>query len=139
MLTAFYAALLGLIYLSLSIRVITARHKYKIALGDGDNFKLFRKIRAHQNFIEYTPIFIILLGFCDILGLKKEFIHLFGMLFVIGRILHAYGISKGEIYRYKILTKNYKFRMIGMVITLTSIGLLSLIIIILTSSAIFGE
>lgn len=139
MITAFYAALLGLIYLSLSIRVIAARHKYKIALGDGDNFKLLRKIRAHQNFIEYTPIFIILLGFCDLFGLKKEFIHLFGILFIVGRIIHAYGISKGEVYRYNVRTKNGGFRTIGMAITLTSIGLLSFIIIALTINEIFGN
>ncbi len=139
MITAFYAALLGLIYLSLSIRVITARHKYKIALGDGDNFKLLRKIRAHQNFMEYTPIFIILLGFCEILGLKKEFVHAFGMLFLIGRIVHAYGISKGEVYRYNAMTRNGGFRTTGMVITLTSMGLLSFIIIALTRNEIFGN
>jgi uncharacterized protein len=139
MVTAFYTGLLGLIYIVLSVRVIRCRHKYKIALGDGDNFKLLRKIRAHQNFMEYTPLFLILLAFADLFGLIKEITNAFGVLFVLGRISHAYGISKGEIYKYKVLRGNILFRTFGMIITLTSIGLLSLFLIALTATEIFGN
>jgi uncharacterized membrane protein YecN with MAPEG domain len=65
MITSLYTALLALILIFLSIKIIQNRRSSKISLGEnGDDF-LQRKIRAHGNFIEYTPIFLIMLLFCD--------------------------------------------------------------------------
>ena len=59
MITSLYTALLALILIFLSIKIIQNRRSAKISLGEnGDDF-LHRKIRAHGNFIEYTPIFLI--------------------------------------------------------------------------------
>ncbi len=137
MVAALYSGVLSLIYVLLSVRVIAARHKYKIALGDGGNFKLLRKIRAQQNFIEYTPIFLILLVHAALLGIPQNLIHLFGSSFILARISHAYGISKGEIYKYQVLRKNVIYRAFGMFITLTNIITLTILIIYITLPEIF--
>ena len=45
-----YAALLGLIFVALSVLTIRARRNAGIALGTGDDEALLRRMRAHANF-----------------------------------------------------------------------------------------
>jgi uncharacterized membrane protein YecN with MAPEG domain len=112
MTTSLYTALLALILIFLSIKIIQNRRSAKISLGEnGDDF-LHRKIRAHGNFIEYTPIFLIMLILVEINGLDKYFIHFFGIIFISGRALHAYGIMVAEVR-----AKNFLFRQAGMFCT----------------------
>ena len=56
-----YAALLGLILVYLSYRVVSYRVKYKVGIGDGGNTKLARAIRVQGNFVEYVPIALLLI------------------------------------------------------------------------------
>ena len=65
LITPIYAALLGLIFVILSVKTIIIRRKNKIAVGDGNNLELQRAMRVHANFAEYTPITIILVGFVE--------------------------------------------------------------------------
>jgi len=125
MITSFYAALLGLILIFLSVKIIQNRRSAKISLGDkGDSF-LQSKIRAHSNFIEYTPIFLIMLILVEIGGLNRYFIHLFGIIFIVGRASHAYGIIVSEIRN-----RNFLFRQAGMFCTFFCLGSLALILLI---------
>ena len=125
MITSLYAALLGLILIFLSVKIIQNRRFAKISLGDqGDSF-LQSKIRAHGNFIEYAPIFLIMLILVEIGGLNKYFIHLFGVLFVIGRASHAYGMIIAEIR-----SKNFLFRQAGMFCTFFCLASLALILLV---------
>jgi uncharacterized membrane protein YecN with MAPEG domain len=94
-------------------------------LGDDGNSLLQSKIRAHGNFIEYAPIFLIMLISVEIGGLNKYFIHLFGIIFTIGRIFHAYGMMISEIR-----SKNFLFRQVGMFCTFFCLGGLALILLI---------
>jgi len=73
---------LGLILVFLSVKIIQTRRSYKISSGDGNNKFLQSKIRAHGNFIEYAPIFLIMLLLCEIAGLNQYLIHCFGIFFV---------------------------------------------------------
>ncbi|MGI9404501.1 MAG: MAPEG family protein [Hyphomicrobium sp.] len=50
--TAFYAALLALFFVFLSIRVIGWRRVKKVELGHGDDNQLLRRMRVHANFAE---------------------------------------------------------------------------------------
>ena len=61
--TAIYAALLGLLFLALSVNVVRTRRATRVSLGAGDHPLLERRIRAHGNFAEYTPIALILIAF----------------------------------------------------------------------------
>ena len=123
MITSLYTALLALILIFLSIKIIQNRRSSKISLGEnGDDF-LQRKIRAHGNFIEYAPIFLIMLLLVEINGCDKYFIHFFGIIFIVGRALHAYGITIAEIRN-----KNFLFRQAGMFCTFFCLSSLALIL-----------
>ena len=88
-----YAALLGLIYIYLSVATLTRRKKILVALGDGGDKLLQKKMRAHGNFQEYVPISLILIGFAEYLGTASLFVHGLGVALLVGRISHAYGVS----------------------------------------------
>ena len=59
--TAFYLAILALIYAMLALRVAGLRRANRALFGDAENASLRTAIRVHANFIEYVPI-IALLG-----------------------------------------------------------------------------
>ncbi|MBL0317818.1 MAG: MAPEG family protein [Alphaproteobacteria bacterium] len=130
MITSLYAALLTLIYIGLSIYVIAGRWKFKLAVGDGNQDNMKRRIRAHGNFAEYAPLFLIILGLAEYSGLPASAVHGFGLLFVAARLLHAYSLTIGERYKDGILTGGIRFRSIGMVGTFTSMALLALVLIV---------
>lgn len=94
--TAFYASLLALCYLYLSLVVITGRKKNQVGVGDGGNAELNRYIRVHGNFNEYVPITLILLACLESLHPQHWVIHLGACALLFGRILHAYGLSMHE-------------------------------------------
>ncbi len=125
MITSIYAASLAFILIFLSIKIIKNRRFSKIALGDKGEDILQRKIRAHGNFIEYTPLFLILLFLVEVEGLNKYFIHIIGATYVIGRISHAYGIIVAEVSN-----KNYIYRQTGMVCTFLCLASLAAILLI---------
>jgi len=124
MIASFYTALSAIILIFLSIKIIQNRRSSKIAIGDESNDFLQRKIRAHGNFIEYTPIFLIMLILVEMAGLNKYFIHFFGIIFIAGRLSHAFGISIAEIKN-----KNFIFRQVGMVCTFFCLSSLALILL----------
>ena len=108
-----YAALLGLGYVGLAVRVIRLRRQVKIALGSGGSRQLERAIRVHANFSEYVPLALILATFAEMRGYPSMLIHAFGLTLVSGRVLHAYGVSQEN--------ENLRFRVAGMALTFTSL------------------
>lgn len=107
--TALFAGILGLIFFGLTIRIIYIRRTNKIALGDGGHQSLAKAIRAHSNFIEYVPIVLVLFTLLEFRGAEDFLLYCLGTLLVIGRLLHAYGISQVD--------ENYRYRVSGMVLT----------------------
>lgn len=99
MITGIYAALAALLILTLARNVIGLRRKYKVALGDGGHEDLLAAIRAHANAIEYLPIGLLLLLIFELSQGPVWLIHLLGSLFIIGRLIHAHGVSKTVITR----------------------------------------
>lgn len=93
MITSLYASLIAFILIILSIRVIAARGNpvFKFfTLKSDDKFTLERVIRGHSNLIEYAPIFLILLYFFEIAEFNSFYVHTFGFIFLIGRLMHGY-------------------------------------------------
>ena len=90
--TALYAGLCALLYLALSLRVVQARWKYKIGMGHGQNKDLATRIRTHGNFGEYVPLLLILMLILETTGLLPWMIHFYGLLIVLSRGVHAYGL-----------------------------------------------
>ncbi len=60
LITPLYASLAAFILIVLSLRVIGARRNRRVALGDGADDDLARRIRAHGNFTEFTPLALVL-------------------------------------------------------------------------------
>ena len=51
--TPVYAALLGLLFIALSVRVIRLRRSRKVAVGARGDEAIERAMRVHANFAEY--------------------------------------------------------------------------------------
>ncbi len=81
---ALYVGLFGILLIVLSLRVSFVRRDARVALGDGDNEMLRRRIRAHGNFVEFVPIALLLLALAEHTGLGSLFIHLFGIVLLAG-------------------------------------------------------
>ena len=61
----------AILHVWLSLRVSRLRRPLKIGVGDGGNEALLRRMRAHGNFAENMPIFLILLGLLELAGGDK--------------------------------------------------------------------
>lgn len=92
--TPFYAGLLSLLYIFLSLRVILFRRKHKIGVGHGDERSLEKAIRVHGNFIEYVPLALFLVLTLELNGTEQIWLHLLGGTLVFGRMMHAIGLGK---------------------------------------------
>lgn len=95
--TALYAALLALILLALSMRVIATRRRLRIAIGDAGDDSLARRIRAQGNFTEYVPIALILMLVSELGGASEWMLHALGVTLVLGRATHAWSLSAHSI------------------------------------------
>ena len=92
--TALYASLLTLLFLGLSFNIIRLRRKLRVGVGDNGELILSKAIRVHGNFSEYMPLALILLACYEVSGANTLWLHGLGATLVIGRILHAIGLSK---------------------------------------------
>ena len=107
--TLLAAGIAALINCWLAIRCGRRRMKENVAHGDGGNDSLQRAMRAQSNFIEYTPIVLILVFALEITGHSGWLLGVAAGLFLAGRILHAIGLDAD---------KPGMLRMIGMMCTL---------------------
>ena len=87
MITAFYASILGFIYIRLSKNIIRLRRKYNVTLGHKNHSDLEQAIRAHANFSEFVPIGLILLACLEINKIHFAVVMLLGGLFFLGRVI----------------------------------------------------
>ncbi len=117
-----YAALLGLFFVYLSFRTISVRRKKNISIGDGGDQSMLRAMRMHANFSEYTPIGLILLILVEVQGGAAVLLHALGVLFLLARLAHAYGISSAQ--------ASGKMRVGGMAGTFTTIFVAAIWLII---------
>ena len=88
------AAGAALVNLWLAVRVGRLRAAYKVSVGDGDVPALVARMRAQANFIEYTPIFLILLGLVELARGSATWLWLVAILFIVARVLHAFGMDR---------------------------------------------
>ena len=87
--TTLYAATLGLLLIILSDLVTRSRRRSQVSLGHGGDPMLERTMRAHGNFVEYVPLGLILLALIEVKHPELWVVHLFGILLLAGRLLHA--------------------------------------------------
>ena len=82
-------AILLFVFIALSINAAFTRRKSGLAVGEADNENLLRAVRAHGNFVEYTPMFLISLFLIDHVSKNCEYILVIGSGFILGRISHS--------------------------------------------------
>ena len=106
--TPMYAAMLGIILLVLSIRVVAVvREKGGIGYGDGGNTDFTPVVRGQGNFIKYVPIILILIAFAEAGGTSISYIHAMGGALVLGRIFHPIGLTNvGGINPFRFIGTN---------------------------------
>jgi len=119
--TPMFAALLGLMYIALSLNVIRLRLKGSVSLGSAGNENLEKAIRIHGNFAEYVPFSLIMLWFLEHLAMSSGLVFGLCILLLVSRISHFMGMLNPislMIFR--------KLGMIGtfLVILITSLSLL---------------
>jgi len=95
-----YAALGALLVVVLALRVMSLRHTHKVGLGSGGEESLARAIRAHANAIEYLPIALLLLLIVELNETRAWLLHVFGIVLIVGRVLHALGLSARSGYSF---------------------------------------
>tara|TARA_Y100001956_G_scaffold32749_1_gene32096 strand:+ start:2090 stop:2476 length:387 start_codon:yes stop_codon:yes gene_type:complete len=92
MVTALYASILAVLMIWLSIQVIKQRRKAQVKYADGGIDALQVARSAHGNAVDYVPITLILMALLEFNGASLWMVHLCGVAFVVGRILHAKSI-----------------------------------------------
>jgi len=84
----------AILHVWLSLRVSQLRRPLKIGIGDGGNEVLMRRIRAHGNFAENVPLFLILLGLLEFATGGSLWLWAAAILFVLARLLHVFGMDR---------------------------------------------
>jgi uncharacterized membrane protein YecN with MAPEG domain len=126
----FYAAILGLIFIFLSARVIAARRQFRVTVGFGGHHVLERRIRVQGNFAEYVPITIILLTFMELYGGARWLIHVLCIALILGRSLHAYCVSRTD--------EDIRQRRAAMILTFAALFTAATSVIVYAGSRMLG-
>lgn len=109
------AAAAAFINIWLSIRIGMVRTAKKISIGDGGDDDLIRRMRAQANFIENTPIVLVLVAALELARGPSPWLMGAAAAYMIGRVAHGVGMD-GGVFGFG--------RMVGTLVTmLTQIGL----------------
>lgn len=119
MITGLYAGIFALLFVVLTILTIRQRIRHDQRIGDDGRHELRQHIRAHGNFSEYVPFGLLMMLLLEMQNTSSYWLHGIGMVFLIGRAAHAYGLIAQEIYRDNIFVGSIRLRQIGMVVTLS--------------------
>lgn len=106
-----YASLLAIIFVALSVRTLRLRRSLKIAIGDGGDKRMLRAMRVHSNFAEYVPYALLMIYLAEVNGAPSILIHALGLSLLIGRLSHAFGVSRDH--------EQFQYRVAGMALTFT--------------------
>lgn len=128
--TATFAALFTIFYLFLSMRIGYLRGSpvmkliFKMDKKVTEN-KLERNVRAHGNFSEYVPLFLILLFLAEYLKIIQfKYLIMLCIIFLYGRIAHA--------VCFAFFDYNPFLRISGMICTYLVLGILSILLLVST-------
>lgn len=119
MITPIYAALIGLIFVALSVNVIRNRRSHAISLGDGGEASMVRSTRAQANCAEYAPIGLLLILMLEMQIEGTALVHLCGLALLLGRASHGYALTVPK-------STVSIWRIVGMVLTFLSLIIASL-------------
>ncbi|MFM9851539.1 MAG: MAPEG family protein [Sphingomonadaceae bacterium] len=87
------AGVAALINIWLAIRCGQVRTKEKISVGDGGSEALIRRMRAHANFVEFTPFVLILIAVVEMASGTSTWLWIVAGLYMAARIAHGIGMD----------------------------------------------
>lgn len=90
------AAAAALLNVWLMIRIGAVRRANRITVGDGGNEALQRRMRAQANYIENTPIVLVLIAAIELAELGSWWLPIVAALYIAARIAHALGMDGGK-------------------------------------------
>jgi hypothetical protein len=108
-----------LLNLWIAQRVGKVRLAQRVSIGDGGSEALAARMRAHANYVEYTPFFLILLGLVELAVGSQSWLWAVAAIYMLGRIAHAFGMDRPQPDRLRL-------RMIGIIVTMAILLGLSL-------------
>ncbi len=88
--TMIYAGLLTILFICLAFQTALARDESS-SVGEGSG-ELLKKSRVVGNLAEHAPLMLIMMMMLEGEDWPKFFIHFLGILFLLCRLSHAYGI-----------------------------------------------
>lgn len=77
----------------LAMRVGNVRRAAKVSIGDGGDMALIARMRAQANFIEYTPIVLVLIGAIELSQGTSIWLWVVAALYLLGRVGHGLGMD----------------------------------------------
>ena len=83
-----------LLYLVLSVRVISARKISNYFIQVPADTELHTRIRDHSNFAEYVPLALLFLALLELAGAPEALLAASGVLLIAARICHAVGLPR---------------------------------------------
>lgn len=92
---ALWTGLSLLLLVVLSLRISLRRRRLRVSTGDGGHAELTVATRAFGNAIEYVPVGLIALVVIAVFY-SALVVHLVGGSFVLGRLLHAWGMGQAK-------------------------------------------
>ena len=98
-----YALPIAALYLILWFRVTSYRGTHKVSIGDNGDPQLLLRIRQHGNFAEWSSLVLILMILAEGMGAPALYLHISGVLLLVGRIAHPFGLkiqNSGHVLRY---------------------------------------
>jgi uncharacterized membrane protein YecN with MAPEG domain len=79
----------------LSVRIGMVRQAKKVSIGDGGEEELIRRMRAQANFIENTPIVLVLVALIELSRPGNLYLAGVATLYILGRLAHGVGMDGG--------------------------------------------
>ena len=118
---ALWGGLLILLLITLSGLVVRQRQRLRIGYGDGESPELMGASRAFSNSAEYAPAAMGGLALSALVGVTPWLIHVVGAMFLLGRLVHAFGLSRS--------VGATRPRVIGMMLTYVPLLVLAVVLI----------
>lgn len=84
----------ALINVWLALRVSHVRRLDRVSVGDQGNPRVATRMRAHSNFVEYTPFFLILLGLVEAARGSEAWLWFVAIAFILSRLAHPFGMER---------------------------------------------
>lgn len=88
------AAAAALLNIWLGLRVSLLRRRHQVSIGDGGKAQIAIRMRAHANFAEYAPLFLILLALVELAVGSETWLWAVAIVFILGRLAHPFGMDR---------------------------------------------